>query len=203
MGFCLWWTGELSATRYCCGITSFVVQRFHQKYIYIWNRGFCLQGTFVLYRCCVPVYFWKTIFYMCDWTLHCSIICDTINVYIIRRWICFSHVVCTIGFYMMSIIFIERALLELDIFMRVCAVFLRDVMTFTYYVLFRNFIFMYVMPYISTWCQLYLHTTPCPGTWYFMRDSVVYFYVMSLASIYCEHSGNLIFYVRQCHLSTT
>ena len=52
----LWWTGELSATRYCCGITLFVV-RFHQKYTYIWNRGFCLQGTFVLYRCCVPVYF--------------------------------------------------------------------------------------------------------------------------------------------------
>ena len=34
----------------------FVVQCFHQKYTYIWNRGFCLQGTFVLYRCCVPVY---------------------------------------------------------------------------------------------------------------------------------------------------
>ena len=88
-------------------------------------------------------------------------------------------------------------------FMRVCVVFLRDVMTFTYYVLSRNFIFMYVMPYISIWCQLYLHTTRCPGTWYFMPDSVVYFYVMSLASIYCEHSRNLTFYVRQCHLSTT
>ena len=51
MGFFMmnWWT------RYCCGITLFVV-RFHQKYTYIWNRGFCLQGTFVLYRCCVPVY---------------------------------------------------------------------------------------------------------------------------------------------------
>ena len=60
----LWWTGELSATRYCCGITLFVV-RFHQKYTYIWNRGFCLQGTFVLYRCCVPVYFWKTMGFCC------------------------------------------------------------------------------------------------------------------------------------------
>ena len=46
--FFLWSTGELSATWYCCGITSFVVQRFHQKYRYIWIRGFCLQGTFVL-----------------------------------------------------------------------------------------------------------------------------------------------------------
>ena len=83
-------------------------------------------------------------------------------------------------------------------FMRVCVVFLRDVMTFTYYVLSRNFIFMYVMPYISIWCQLYLHTTRCPGTWYFMPDSVVYFYVMSLILIYCELSRNLIFYARQC-----
>ena len=83
-------------------------------------------------------------------------------------------------------------------FMRVCVVFLRDVMTFTYYVLSRNFIFMYVMPYISIWCQLYLHNTRCPGTWYFMPDSVVYFYVMSLILIYCELSRNLIFYARQC-----
>ena len=85
-------------------------------------------------------------------------------------------------------------------FMRVCVVFLRDVMTFTYYVLSRNFIFMYVMPYISVRCQLYLHTTRCPGTWCFMPDSVVYFFVMSLILIYCELSRNLIFYARQCFI---
>ena len=141
-------------------------------------------------------HFLKNISYMCDWTLHCSIICDTIYVYIIWRrlhyWVLhdvnYIHRTCAPGTWY---------------FIRVWGVFLRDVMTFTYYMLYRNFIFMYVMPYISTWCQLYLHTTRCPGTWYFMRDSVVYFYVMSLASIYCEHSGNLRFYVCQCHLSTT
>ena len=173
------------------------------KYTYIWNRGFCLQGTFVPYRCCVPVYFLK------DFLLHVWLnatlqyylwhdLClyySALDLLLTRRlhyWVLHDvndiHRACAPGTWY---------------FMPVCVVFLRDVMTFTYYVLSRNFIFMYVMPYISIWCQLYLHTTRCPGTWYFMRDSVVYFYVMSLASIYCEHSGNLRFYVRQCHLSTT
>ena len=75
-------------------------------------------------------------------------------------------------------------------FICVCVVFLCDVMIFTYYALSRNFILMHVMPYISTWCHWYWSTVSCPRTWYFMRDSVVYFYLMSLAFIYCELSGN-------------
>ena len=130
-----------------------VVPCVHRKYTFIWNRGFCLQGTFVLYCRCAPVHFWKSFFYMCDWTLHCSIICDTIYVYIIRRWTCFSHVVCTIGFYMMSIIFIERALLELDI---LCA----------------SVLYFYVMSWHSP-------TTCSPGTLYWCMSCSIFLYDVS------------------------
>ena len=83
--------------------------------------------------------------------------CDTIYVYIIRRWTCFSHVVCTIGFYMMSIIFIERALLELDIS---CA----------------SVLYFYVMSWHSP-------TTCSPGTLYLCMSCRVFLYDVSCICI--------------------
>ena len=164
--------------------------------MFIWNPGFCLQGTFVPYRCWVPVYFWKTFFYMCDWTLHCSIICDTICLYYSALDLLLT---CCLHYWVLhDVNYIHwPSAPGTWYFMHVCVVFLRDVMIFTYYALSGNFIFMHVMPYISIWCQRYSRTTRSLGNWY-LCASVLLFYGMSLILIYCELSRNLIFYARQC-----
>ena len=194
--------------------------------MFIRNRGFCLQGTFVLYRCWVPVYFWKTFFYMCDWTLHCSIICDTICLYYsaldllltrLHYWVlhdvnyihwpsapgtCHFMHVCVV-FLRDVMIFLLRALQELYIYACHAVYFYMMSAIFTYYALSGKLIFNARQCCFFTGCHWYWSTVSCPGTWYFMRDSVVFFYVISLVSIYCELSGNLRFYVRQCHSSRT
>ena len=97
-----------------------------------------------------------------------------------------------------------RALQELYIYVCHAVDFYMMSAVFTYYALSRNLIF-----YARQCCIFLRDVIDINLLWavqeldIFMRDSVVYFYVMSLASIYCEHSGNLRFYVRQCHLSTT
>ena len=148
-----WSYDEIFTTQWYCGISllasctmcsSWNIRLFENMDL-LSARNFC-----PLLSLCAGMFLKDYHLHLWLWKLHCNIICDMIYVDIIQHWTCFSSDVCTIGFYMMSIIFIDHALPELDI---LCA----------------SVLYFYVMSWYSP-------TTHSPGTLYSCVSCCIFLY---------------------------